>query len=148
MAGRAVPLAALAALLVVVGCTRRDTLTIAPATMSTTASAQNHPEDGTFVLLETASLGARLKFRSVSRWRLRITARAVPAADGVWPQLRVELDGMPTQTLAITDRRSVPYGFEFVAEPGMADLTLSLLGGLPTGAGPTLVIERVEIVPL
>lgn len=128
-------------------CTTPTPISIAPADMIPTASALNHPAGQSYVLVEDATVTARVKFTGVQRWGLSITARAEPAADGAWPHLRVELDGAPTHTLVIADAREIPYWFNFASEPGFAELKLSLVGNPPT-QGPVLVIERIEFVPL
>jgi hypothetical protein len=125
------------------GCVRRETLTIAPATMAATACRHNHADGSRYVLIEKATLGARVKFRSVHRWGLRIVALAAPGPDGAWPQLRVEMDGVPTRTIVVSDRKAIPYWLNFASEPGISELRLSLLNG-----GPYLVIEQVDLVPL
>jgi hypothetical protein len=125
------------------GCVRRGTLPIAPATMAATASRHNHADGSRYVLIEQATLSARVKFRSVHRWGLRIVALGAPSPDGAWPQLRVEMDGVPTRTIVVGDRTAIPYWLNFASEPGIADLKLTLLNG-----GAYLVIEQVELVPL
>ena len=55
---------------------------------------------------------------------------------------------MPPKTIVVGDRLPIPYWSNFASEPGFADLRLSLINGATTGAGPVLVIERVELVPL
>jgi hypothetical protein len=133
--------------LAVSGCVRRETLAIVPATMAAAPSPLNHPESTAYVLVENATLSARVKFRSVHRWKLGIVARGQPAADGTWPQLRVEITGTFPKTVVVDHGDSVPYWLPFVTEPGFVDLKLSLLNGRASG-GPGVVIERVEIVPL
>jgi hypothetical protein len=143
MIGRIVPLLWLMALITAGGCTRREMLAIAPATMGTTASRHNHPEGAGYVLIEKATLSARVKFRSVHRWGLRITAHAAPAADGAWPQLGVGIDREPARTVLVRTRRPMSYWVNFSAEPGISELSLTFLN-----PGPYLVIDRIEIVPL
>jgi hypothetical protein len=121
--------------------------TIVPANMAATTSALNHAAEQSYVLVEDATLTARVKFLGVQRWALSITARAVPAVDGAWPHLRVELDGAPTHTLVIGDTKEIPYWFNFASEPGFADLKLSLFDN-PPSQGPVLVIERIAFIPL
>ena len=125
------------------GCMRRETLTIAPATMAATASRHNHADGRRYVLIEKATLSARVKFRSVHRWGLRIVAVAAPGPDGAWPRLRVEVDGNPTHTIMVSDRKAVPYWLNFASEPGISELRLSLLNG-----GAYLVIDQVDLAPL
>jgi hypothetical protein len=115
--------------------------------MAVLPSPLNRQDGDAFVMREPRDLVARVKFLSVHRWGLSITARAEPAADGSWPQLRIELDGARTRTVTVDNRAAIPYWFNFIAEPGFADLKLSLLNGSASG-GPSVVIERIEIVPL
>jgi len=128
-------------------CVRRETLVIVPATMAVLPSPLNHPDGPAYVLVENATLSSRVKFRSVHRWALKVTVHGEAATNGTWPQLRIELDGARTRTVTVDNRAAIPYWFNFVAEPGFADLKLSLLNGRASG-GPSVVIERVEIVPL
>jgi len=128
-------------------CTHAEPVFISPAAMVATASRLNHPEGTSYVLLEPATLTTRVKFRSVQRWGLSITARAEPSPGGSWPHLRIELDGAPTHTLVVDDPREIPYWVNFASEPGFADLKLSLLNGAADGDGPTLIVERLEMVP-
>lgn len=123
-------------------------LVVLPSAMTATAGAKNHPEGDAYVLFENATLSTRVRFRGVERGGLSITARAEPSPDGTWPELRIELDGTPGRSVVIADRRSIPYWMNFASEPGFADLKLSFVnGGAPSGS-PTLVIERIELVPL
>lgn len=138
---------ATAGILLVAGCVRRETLVILPATMTAHPSPLNHAEGDAFVMREERDLMARMKFASVHRWGLNITARAEPAADGTWPRLRVALDGRPQSTVTVESRTAIPYWFDFIAEPGVADLKLSLANAASPN-GPTLVIDRIEVVPL
>jgi len=128
-------------------CVRRESLEILPATLEASPSAVNRVDGNTIALAMNVALSGRLKFRSVSRWGLRIDARAEAGADGRWPQLRVEVDGV-RHTIVVNDRRSIPYWVNFAVEPGLTDLSLSLLNGAPGERGPTLTIERVQVVPL
>jgi hypothetical protein len=125
------------------GCVRRNSLVIPPATMAVLPSPLNRQDGDAFVMREPRDLVARVKFLSVHRWGLSITAHAEPAADGTWPKLRIELDG----TVTVENGVAIPYWFNFVTEPGFADLKLSLLNGR-AGGGPSVVIERLDIVPL
>lgn len=128
-------------------CAHSTPFTILPADMAATTSALNRPAGQSYVLVENATVTARVKFTGVQRWGLSITARAEQAVDGAWPHLRVELDGAQTHTLVIADARDIPYWFNFASEPGFADLKLSLVDN-PPNQGPALVIERIEFVPL
>lgn len=130
------------------GCVERQTLVIPPATMALVPSPLNHPEGPAYVLVENATLSSRVKFRSVHRWALKVTVHGEAATNGTWPQLRIELDEARTRTVTVDNRAAIPYWFNFVAEPGFADLKLSLVNGRASSDGPTLMIERVEIVPL
>jgi hypothetical protein len=134
--------------LVAAGCVRRQTLVIPPATMAVLPSPLNHADGDAFVMREQRELVARVKFSSVHRWGLSITARAEPGEDGIWPILRIELDGTRASTVTVDNRAAIPYWFNFVAEPGFADLKLSLANAAPSADGPALVIDGIEIVPL
>jgi len=134
--------------LAVSGCVRRNSLVILPATMAAAPSPLNHPDGDAFVMREQRQLIARVKFSSVHRWGLNITARAEPGSDGTWPMLRIELDGTPAKTVTVENSVAIPYWLNFVTEPGCADLKLSLANAAPSASGPTLILERVEIVPL
>ena len=123
-------------------------LVIAPAKMGTHPTPRNHRDGDAYVLMDNGTLATRLRFHAVQRWGLRITARAQAAPDGTWPQLQVEIDGEPPTAIVIGDRRSMPYWTTFASEPGFADLRLSLTNGRSSGAGPVLVVERIELVPL
>jgi hypothetical protein len=130
------------------GCVGRESLLIFPATMAVLPSPLNHADGGAFVMREPRDLVAQVKFSSVSRWGLHITARAEPGVGGTWPQLQVQLDKNPTWLVTVESRTATPYQFNFITEPGLSDLKISLRSATPAAKGPTLVVERIEIVPL
>ena len=131
-----------------VACAPPQPLVIMPAKMGAPPSTVNHRDGSAYVFVENGRLQTRLRFDSVRRWGLSITARAQAGADGSWPQLRVELDDVPPQTIVVGDRLSIPYRLTFGSEPGFADIRLSLLNGTASGSGPVLIVERVELTPL
>jgi hypothetical protein len=123
-------------------------LEIMPAKMGTHPTPRNHRDGNAYVLMDNGTLATRLRFDTVQRWGLRITAHAEAGADGVWPQLRVEIDGEAPKAIVIGNRLSVPYWMTFASEPGFADLRVSLINGRSSGNGPVLVVERIELEPL
>ncbi len=116
--------------------------------MQMSGPSTDYSQGEAVVLPERASLLARLKFRSFSRWGLVIDAAGVQASDGQWPRLGVMIGDTAIATLTINRGGSTRYWLNFLTEPGLADIRLTLVNGRPGMPRPTLTITRLEIVPL
>lgn len=130
------------------GCVARESLVIVPSTMTASAAPANLMQGQTAVLVENATLLARVKFRSVGRWAIVVDAEGREGANGAWPRFRLTVGDVSSGTITVARENRGRYWMSFLTEPGFSDIRLSFFNGGTGESGPSVVITSLELVPL